>query len=49
MTEPTTPTGIPIRDCQECGRAHPITRPHCPGCGLALAFPHDHETQKEKP
>ena len=31
----TTPTGIPIRDCNECGYRHPITRKHCTICGRA--------------
>ncbi len=34
-----TPTGIPIEDCTTCAHHHPITRPHCPSCGLAHLFP----------
>ena len=36
----TTQTGIPIIDCEECGYRHPITRQHCPTCGLATLFNH---------
>lgn len=36
----TTPTGIPIVDCLTCGRRHPVTRRHCPVCGLASLFGH---------
>lgn len=36
----TTPTGIPIQNCDTCGHRHPITRKHCPECGLAHLFPH---------
>ena len=33
MTAPTTtPTGIPIIDCDTCGYRHPATRSHCPYC-----------------
>jgi len=35
----TTPTGIPIIDCDTCGRRHPITRTHCTICGFAHLFP----------
>lgn len=34
----TTPTGIPIIDCDECHHRHPVTREHCPKCGLAHLF-----------
>lgn len=37
MTE-TTPTGIPIDDCDHCGRMHPVGREHCVSCGRASAF-----------
>lgn len=36
----TTPTGIPIRDCDTCGYRHPITRKHCTICGRATLFCH---------
>lgn len=36
----TTPTGIPIIDCDTCGHRHPVTRVHCPVCGLATLFGH---------
>lgn len=36
----TTPIGIPIRDCDTCGRRHPITREHCPICGRPSLFCH---------
>lgn len=35
-----TQTGIPIGDCAQCGRRHPLTRNHCPVCGLATLFGH---------
>ncbi len=38
----TTPTGIPISLCETCGHRHPISRKHCPVCGLALIFAHPH-------
>jgi len=38
----TTPTGIRIVDCAECGRRHPATRSHCPVCGKASLYGHDH-------
>ncbi len=34
----TTPTGIPIAHCPECGHQHPASRRHCPRCGLAHLF-----------
>ncbi|CAH1193826.1 Hypothetical protein ROUS_50 [Brevibacterium phage Rousseau] len=37
----TTPTGIRIIDCGECGYRHPETRQHCQGCGLATLFNHE--------
>lgn len=36
----TTPTGVPIEDCGECGRRHPVTRSHCGTCGSAAFFCH---------
>lgn len=45
----TTPTGVPVRDCETCGRQHPVTRTHCPTCGLATLFGHDHDTTEETP
>ena len=36
----TTQTGIPIRDCEICGRRHPITRTHCTICGRASLYCH---------
>lgn len=36
----TTPTGIPIIDCPQCAHRHPVTRTHCPTCGLATLFGH---------
>lgn len=35
-----TQTGIPITDCDTCGHIHPVTRRHCPTCGLAPLFNH---------
>lgn len=35
---PSTPTGIPIRLCMQCGFEHPITRQHCDRCGRASLF-----------
>ena len=40
MTTDTTPAGIPITDCGTCNRRHPVTRQHCPACGLATLFNH---------
>lgn len=40
MTTDTTPTGAPITDCGTCNRRHPVTRQHCPTCGLATLFNH---------
>lgn len=34
----TTPTGIPIIECSECGWSHPSNRVHCGRCGKASAF-----------
>lgn len=34
----TTPTGIPIFPCKNCGREHPSNRDHCLQCGQASAF-----------
>lgn len=42
----TTQTGIPIRMCGECGRLHPVTRPHCPTCGRASLFCHHPRTEE---
>lgn len=39
----TTPTGVPIRDCNECGHRHPITRKHCTICGRATLFCHQED------
>lgn len=36
--ERTTPSGIPIRPCLQCGGTHPITRRHCTRCGRASLF-----------
>lgn len=41
MNAPTTQTGIPIIDCDECGKRHPATRKHCETCGLATLFGHE--------
>jgi DNA (cytosine-5)-methyltransferase 1 len=37
----TTPTGIPVTGCAECGRSHPETRDHCELCGHASLFLND--------
>ena len=37
----TTPTGIAVEPCAQCGRSHPVTRAHCPKCGIASLFSHD--------
>lgn len=37
----TTPTGIPVTLCTDCNREHPVTRQHCPVCGLASLFGHE--------
>jgi uncharacterized OB-fold protein len=34
----TTQTGIPITECGDCGKTHPVTRRHCSGCGTATVF-----------
>lgn len=36
--ESTTQTGMPIRECDVCGRVHPVGRAHCVSCGRASAF-----------
>lgn len=41
----TTPTSIPITDCETCSHRHPVTRKHCPTCGLAHLFPCTEETR----
>lgn len=38
MSERTTQTGIPIRECSKCGYTHAITRDHCLCCGRPSAF-----------
>lgn len=45
----TTPTGIPITLCDQCGFRHPITREHCPTCGSARLFGHDNCHTKDQP
>lgn len=39
MNERSTPTGVPIIECSECGHSHPVTRSHCASCGRAHLFP----------
>lgn len=39
----TTPTGIPIRDCETCGHRHPVSRDHCAICGRASLFCHQED------
>lgn len=34
----TTPTGVPITTCDECGHEHPVTRRHCRECTRASLF-----------
>lgn len=34
----TTPTGIPIIECETCGKTHPVGREHCAQCGTGSAF-----------
>lgn len=34
----TTPMGVPVIDCDVCGKRHPATRQHCPTCGMAHLF-----------
>lgn len=34
----TTPTGIPVTACAQCGKTHPVSRSHCEVCGAASAF-----------
>lgn len=34
----STPTGVPVIDCDECHRTHPATRKHCLTCGVPSAF-----------
>lgn len=41
MSGPTTQTGIPIINCDQCGKRHPETRAHCAVCGLATLFGHE--------
>lgn len=41
MNAPTTQTGTPIIDCNQCGHRHPETRKHCETCGLATLFGHE--------
>lgn len=40
MSAETTPTGVPIIDCEQCGRRHPATRQHCPTCGMTHLVPY---------
>ena len=40
MVSRTTPSGVPILPCRVCGHTHPVTRTHCPMCGIPSAFPH---------
>lgn len=35
---PTTPTGVPITHCKQCGHEHPTTRRHCTKCGRPSLF-----------
>ena len=42
----STPTGISVVECFTCGWTHPVTRRHCPVCGLASLF--GHETCREE-
>ena len=49
MNAPTTQTGTPIIDCNQCGHRHPETRKHCETCGLATLFGHeDHQQESLK-
>lgn len=34
----TTPTGVPIRRCSQCGVMHTDTMRHCKKCGYASHF-----------
>lgn len=34
----TTPNGVPIVDCEQCGGMHPEPRKHCQQCGRASLF-----------
>jgi hypothetical protein len=45
----TTPTGVPIEDCDNCGRRHPVTRSHCGTCGSAAFFCHLGATRTPAP
>ncbi len=45
----TTPTGVPIEDCGECGRRHPVTRSHCGTCGSAALFCHPGDDRTPAP
>ena len=48
MVTRTTPSGVPIMLCSVCGGTHPITRTHCPICGIPSSFPHKtHPKPKE--
>lgn len=49
MNGPTTRTGIPIIDCDECGHRHPETRKHCEACGLATLFGHEEHSGSPAP
>lgn len=35
----TTPTGVEVAHCGTCEHCHPVSRRHCPSCGLAHIFP----------
>ena len=37
-----TQNGVPIIECEQCGREHPETRKHCPKCGMPTLFPNTH-------
>lgn len=37
----TTPTGLPIVDCDTCGKRHPERRKHCQECGAPSRFIND--------
>lgn len=34
----STPTGVPVIECGECGCEHPVSRRHCRTCGVPSAF-----------
>ncbi len=44
-----TPSGVPILPCSVCGRTHPVTRTHCPTCGIPSAFPHKTHRAHQQP